>query len=412
MIGDGVRLRQVLINLLTNAIKFTPEGSVTLFVTRHTGESDDRHAVVEFQVRDTGIGISPEKQEMIFRAFEQEDTTTTRKFGGTGLGLTIASNLVRAMGGGDIKLESSPGLGSTFSFTVDLPLEPANPGIAARPGPNEGLEIKRPDTIRQEPGLAAGRLRVLVAEDNPFNGQLMLRLLEKRGHSVFIAENGELALEAATSRSFDLLLLDLHMPLLDGLDVIHSLRAREAAEPGRKRLPVIALTARSIAGIREECLAAGMDDVLQKPMPPDELFHAIEELLARQPAVSLRKESSLIDFEMLLSVCGGDETVMEGLKSVFLENLPKQLRELEKIDKEGALPALRESAHKIAGMLRAFSRECGDLALLIEEAAIAGDRPTCRREVERLVKDASRLMHEVESLTFQSLQDAAPLMAS
>lgn len=411
VVGDAGRLRQVLVNLLMNGIKFTPRGSVTLSVRKGAAgtAADEGRIPVEFLVRDTGIGISPEKQQLIIRAFEQEDTTTTRRFGGTGLGLTIASNLVRAMGGGDIQLESAPGQGSTFRFTIEFATALA---AASEPAPasrlNGAAAFDPPGAHRPQRSL-----RILVAEDNVFNGQLMCRLLGKYGHTVVLADDGERALQAATSQSFDLLLLDLHMPRLDGLEVLRGLRKHEAVEGAGagKRLPVIGLTARSVVDIREECLTAGMDDVLQKPAPPEVLFRTMERVLAPSDDAS-GTLPTLVDAEMLLAVCGADETVLEGLKAAFLENLPQQLDELRRFAAQGQLPQLREAAHKVAGMLRAFSRECGDLALAIEEAAIAGDEPSCRIGVERLLGDAGRLVREVEAMTFASLRQATPLAAS
>ncbi|HVJ85756.1 MAG TPA: response regulator, partial [Caulifigura sp.] len=254
-------------------------------------------------------------------------------------------------------------------------------------------------------------LRILVAEDNPFNGQLMTSLLGKRGHAVVIAENGEAALTAAMSQAFDVMLLDIHMPVLDGFEVIDGLRQWEASQPGCRRLPVIALTARSSREIRDRCLEAGMNDVLQKPTPADDLFRAIDAVMSGSPP-SPGETESLIDRQMMLAVCGANENVMEGLKAAVLENLPKQLGDLERLDASGSLVELREAAHKIAGTLRAFSKPCGELALAIEESAIAGDSAACHRGVDQLAQEVRRLLKEIEGLTFSDLMKVAkPIVA-
>lgn len=265
--GDVGRLRQVLTNLIGNAIKFTRRGSVEVDV-RHAPSSD----ALVFSVRDTGIGIAAEKQALIFCAFEQEDPSITRKFGGTGLGLTIAAQLAALMGG-DIRVESAPGCGSTFRFTVPFLRSPHAEAISISRGstPSGVAEVMR--------SFGANRaLRVLVGEDNELNVALLRELLRRRGHSARFADNGLTALELAVRGEYDLLLLDLHMPRLDGFSVVRAIRERERVT-GR-RLPIIALTARSSARDRERCLAAGMDAFLSKPIEAAVLWTAVDRLVA------------------------------------------------------------------------------------------------------------------------------------
>jgi CheY-like chemotaxis protein len=214
---------------------------------------------LHFSVRDTGIGIPPEKQQRIFAPFEQADSSTTRKYGGTGLGLSISARLVALMGG-ELTVSSRPGRGSTFAFTARFgrAVAPA----AARPGP-PGAGLAR--TTRP--------LRVLVAEDNPINQKLAQRLLEKQGHTVEVVDSGLAALEALRRRPFDLVLMDVQMPDLGGLEATAALRAEEQGT-GR-HLPVIALTAHAMQGDRERCLAAGMDGYLSKPLSARDLFETL-----------------------------------------------------------------------------------------------------------------------------------------
>jgi signal transduction histidine kinase/ActR/RegA family two-component response regulator len=244
VLADHERLRQVLVNLLGNAIKFTAHGSVSLEVA-HSGNQ------LECTVRDTGIGIPREKQEIIFEAFQQADNSTSRSYGGTGLGLTISKKLVESMGG-HLMLASEPGQGSTFWFTINAP-------TASAPAP-----VAEP---REE--MPALPLRILVVEDNRVNQHLALELLRKRGHTTAVAGNGQEALATIERDSFDLVLMDIQMPEMDGLEAVRHIREAEARTG--LHLPVVAMTARAMAGDREAILAAGMDDYLEKPVQMEKL---------------------------------------------------------------------------------------------------------------------------------------------
>jgi PAS domain S-box-containing protein len=271
LVGDAVRLRQVLQNLVGNAIKFTKQGEVAVRVEVADGPATGEEFVLRFTVRDTGIGIPTDGRERIFRAFEQADSSTTREYGGTGLGLTIASRLVALMGG-EIGVESEPGKGSTFTFTARFGQErhPSEAGGVARPSDSTH------EAATSAPAVAP--LRILVAEDSEFNSRHIARLLGRRGHAVRVATDGRQALDLVGEAAFDLLLLDIHMPELDGFQVAQAIRARERASGGH--LPVIALTAGARPEDRERCLAAGMDDYLSKPVRAAELFAMIERLVS------------------------------------------------------------------------------------------------------------------------------------
>lgn len=260
-LGDAMRLRQVLMNLLSNAVKFTSSGNVTLTVaTTASG--------VCFEVTDTGIGIPPEKLELIFSPFEQADSQITRRFGGTGLGLTISAALVRLMGG-DLQVVSTPGEGSTFRFTV--PFERA---------------AKQELTNEAAARSAIAGLRILVAEDNRVNQLVFERLLKRHGHSVVIAGNGAEALDRfRDSGPFDLVLMDLQMPVLSGPEAVQAIREIEA---GVSRVPVIAVTAHALNGDREACLASGFDAFLAKPVQLQELLACLERYGARRHSEELQ----------------------------------------------------------------------------------------------------------------------------
>ena len=575
LVGDEGRLRQVLLNLVGNAIKFTDAGEVVVRVTRdketaekdketrRQGDKDSRPlpgpaeelrgqsaleseqrpgslspclpVSLSFEVRDTGIGIPQERQDKIFRAFEQEDTSTTRKYGGTGLGLTIAARLVALMGG-KITLESEPGRGSLFAFTARFGRQPhaaeqitARPpvllhnlpvlivddnitnrrileewlrgwqmkpvavgdGVAAidalwhstscgRPYALVLLDARMPDVdglvlaaqIRQRAELSGTRiilltsgdrpgdltryreqrvnahllkpiqqdelletiyrvmsrangdappaartegagepargpvsaevpLRILVAEDNDFNAQLFEQLLVRRGHLVWMANNGREALSRVEGGAFDLLLLDVHMPELDGFQVIRAIRERERSTGGH--LPVIALTARSRNEDRERCLAAGMDDFLAKPVQAADLGAAIDRVVAARPPAD-RPGPGLLDPSVLLAACGGDAVILDKICKVFRTCLPDHLLAVQDALQKQDVIRLREAAHKICGMVAAFSSVAGGVASDIEDHAAQGRLEEARPLVRQLETMASELVRLASGLSLEALQ--------
>ncbi|MBK7951590.1 MAG: response regulator [Deltaproteobacteria bacterium] len=253
--GDPVRLRQVLVNLVGNAIKFTEQGSVAIEIVLVDADADG--AVLEARVRDTGIGVPSGVKAHIFDAFAQADGSTTRQFGGTGLGLAIVKRIVGLMGG-DVAVDSEPGQGSVFSFTARLA-----PAASRDEGSASFVPVQEAKATR--PARRTG-CRVLVAEDNPVNTEVVTAMLRLLGHEVESVANGRAAVEVSGLRSFDLVLMDCQMPEMDGFAATRAIREREQ-QTGRsgQRVPVVALTAHAMTGDREHCLAAGMDDYLSKP---------------------------------------------------------------------------------------------------------------------------------------------------
>ncbi len=265
VIGDPGRLRQVLVNLLGNSVKFTEVGGVSLDVAEVCRE--DRAVAIQVSVRDTGIGIPPDKIKAVFEPFTQADGSTTRRYGGTGLGLSITGNLVKLMGG-EITAESEAGHGSRFEFTVKFALPES---ATTRPGDQgDGPSV----SYASDSGGAS--LRVLTAEDNVVNQRLIARLLQKWGHEVTIVGTGDEAVRAVEHDAFDLVLMDVQMPGMDGFEATRTIRAREAAV-GR-RLTILAITAHAMKGDRERCLEAGMDGYLSKPINAAELRQHVQYL--------------------------------------------------------------------------------------------------------------------------------------
>ena len=259
IVADWSRLLQVLVNLVGNALKFTQEGHVTVDVALDSRRAD--RLVLRFAIADTGIGIPADRQDAIFEAFRQADGSTTRRYGGTGLGLTISRRMVE-LSGGRMWLESAAGRGTTFHFTMPVTL--AVSALAGTEGADSSTDVAR----------RTSALRILLAEDNVVNRRLALRLLEKMGHRVSIATTGREALAALETHDFDLAILDVQMPEVDGIEATTIVRARERET--RRHLPIIAMTAHTMVGDRERCLRAGMDGYVPKPIDQRVLAEEIQ----------------------------------------------------------------------------------------------------------------------------------------
>jgi CheY-like chemotaxis protein len=275
VIGDPGRLRQVLVNLMGNAIKFTERGSIDVLVD--SVKRADDNLEVHIAVRDTGIGIAEEHQARVFEPFAQADGSATRKYGGTGLGLAICTRLVEAMKG-RIWLESALGQGSTFHFTARFALRGASGQRQQSPYPQErNGQLHAVHNGRHDVAAIASPARILVVDDNDINQRLTLCLLEKKHHTVTVVANGKEALEALDRERFDLVLMDVQMPVMNGFEATAAIREKEKGT-GR-RLPIIALTAHAMKGDRERCLDAAMDAYLSKPIQAEQLWEAVERAL-------------------------------------------------------------------------------------------------------------------------------------
>lgn len=263
-VGDPLRLGRVMINLIGNAIKYTEQGSVSVEARIHTHEDDPNIRLLEFSVTDTGIGIAADKIDHIFEQFAQADSSITRRFGGTGLGLNIVKRLVEKMNG-TIGVESTEGVGSSFWFT--LPLMLADTAADLRKQVSHKRRINKMPDAQRTP---VEKLRILIAEDHILNQQYMHYMLRRMGVAHYdIVENGRLAIAALATDAYDLVLMDCHMPEMSGYEATQEIREYETKTG--KHIPIIAMTADAMVGTREHCLKAGMDEYISKPINPDEL---------------------------------------------------------------------------------------------------------------------------------------------
>ena len=394
LVGDASRLRQILFNLVGNAIKFTHRGRVKVTVTRAGADTTqftralppgagaepapDRE-LFHFCVSDTGIGIPLEKQALLFQPFSQADSSISRRYGGTGLGLAISNRLCQRMGG-RIWVESAPGQGSRFHFTLALGI-----GTELPPAPPSGPLV----TLR--------RLHVLLAEDNAVNREVAVSMLGRMGHAVVLADDGQEALAALARDSFDLLLLDMQMPGMDGFEVIRHIRADEAAT-GNRRLPIVSVTAHALKGDRERCLAAGADEYVSKPVRRPELAQAIARALTPAPPNTALPSSGL-DQARLLRELEGDTHLLRDLVRLYFETTPGLCGQIRQALQTEDPALLRRAAHTLKGTVAQFGvthigQLCGDL----EQAAATGQLAAAPQLVRALEADLQTLDQDLRRL--------------
>jgi PAS domain S-box-containing protein len=526
LVGDPGRLRQILVNLLNNAVKFTERGEVVFRVA--VAEQNETSAVLHFEVLDTGIGIPADKLSSIFAPFVQVDGSLTRKRDGTGLGLAISRRLIEIMGG-NLLAESEPGRGSRFHFkarfgiskslpphAVAQPVDPARlrglavlvvddnatnrfileemlsswrmrPTVAASAA--AALDILRhaasigepfslalvdghmPDMdgfmlsaeIRNDPqlrdcavvmltsgaqagsasrnrelGLAAclakpvrhadllktltnvlggatpaqskdgapaesmaaprRKLRILLAEDNPINQNLSVRLLAKLGHEVIVAGDGKSALAVLARQSFDLILMDLQMPEMDGLEATGVIRSQETARggygPNGSRIPIIAMTAFAMTGDREKCLQAGMDGYVSKPVRAQELFAAIDRMTEAplQPVAATASAADAVDWSAALDYVAGDEQMLRDLVGIFLTEAPRWMGELRQAVAANHVADVKRISHNLKGSVRMFgSKSAFDSAFLLEQMSRNGNLADASSAMTALEQSIERL---------------------
>ena len=341
IMADAHRLRQAIANLVSNGIKFTQTGSVRLKTAALSQK--DRRVRLRFEIIDTGIGIAPSMQQKIFESFRQNDESITREFGGTGLGITIAKRLVRLMGG-EIHLESIPERGSRFWF--DLSFDIASETPVAEPSP-------------QEIASTIETMRILVAEDHPTNQMIVRHNLEQYGHEVTIAENGLQVLEACAAKRFDLILMDVQMPKMNGIEAARRIRGSDTPN---KDVPIVAATASSEKAVREACMAAGMNEVVTKPLLIARLVDTLKNLqhIADTESKEIKKgassktetgghESPPIDYPALIDRLDGDRNFAKVLLDGFCGQTETLLEEMHTAFETQNLETMRQAAHTIKG---------------------------------------------------------------
>jgi two-component system, sensor histidine kinase len=370
LVGDALRLRQILVNLIGNAIKFTQSGDIRMRVdiaSQLPGE-----VCLHFAVIDTGIGIPRDKQELVFEAFAQADGSSARRFGGTGLGLSISARLVELMGG-DIWVESEVGRGSAFRFTANFGLQGA---LAPPHRPAEPLDVVRAITV-------------LVAEDEQVHRELVAHLLRSRGHHVVTARNGREALVELARHPVQIVLLDLQMPEMDGLQLATAIRAWERGQGGH--LPLVAMTASVMSKDLEQCHAAGIDETLIKPIARERLFRMVESLATdTEPLVLPPPE--LAGRAAFLEGLGNDTGLARRLIDLFLQDSGRLLADISHAIADRDAERLRRAAHTMKGSVSNFPAGAArDTAARMELIGFDGDFeaavevfPLLEKEIERL----------------------------
>jgi two-component system sensor histidine kinase/response regulator len=364
--GDALRLGQILLNFANNAVKFTERGSVTLCVRQQHRDAD--RAVLEFAVQDTGIGLAPEQIAQLFQSFAQADASTTRKYGGTGLGLAISKRLAELMGG-EVGVDSEPGRGSRFWLRLPLLVLPDLPGDLAGAKHAPLAAAGPPAGLAADASLAGAR--VLLAEDNAINQEVAVALLQEVGCTVDVADDGAQALARLRSARYDLVLMDMQMPVMDGLQAAAAIRRM----PGLQELPIIAMTANVMPQDRERCSAAGMNDFVGKPIEPDELWRTLRTWY--RPRASADVDAHTPE--------APERPAAMALPSVA--DVPPWPHRLETVDLQRGLARMLGNAVLYRQTLRRFVQTQADSAWAIRSALDNGR-----------VDDAERLVHTVKGL--------------
>ncbi len=381
--GDAERLNQVLVNLVSNAIKFTNEGSVRLSL--ENVETTSATATIKFSVQDTGIGIPFDKQEQIFERFEQLDNAFVRQQGGTGLGLAITKTLVEAMGG-NITVKSEPGKGSAFSFSISFQLQ-------EQPVREENSKVPLNQGVVSDPR----KIKVLMAEDNRVNQLLVTKLLEPFSLSVKYVTNGHEVISAVEQEDFDVLLMDVQMPVMDGITATKTIRSRL-----NKPVPIVGMTAYVQPNEIERCYAAGMNDYIAKPINEEQFFAVLKKyiyLASLQPVEApLNGGHTDTDFTFLNKLCNGNEAAVKMVLAELDKQLPADIRSLENALSLNDRSALRSIVHHLKSTLSPLGPESLAAEVLAEFSAKLHDNEDSLKESSgsRLLSALNMLMQSVK----------------
>lgn len=378
VVGDPLRLRQILTNLVNNAVKFTEQGSVVVRFQASSAAEPNRF-LLNLEVSDTGTGIPSEKLPFIFDKFTQADGSITRRYGGTGLGLAITQKLVETHGG-KIWAESEVGRGSTFHVT--LPYERADGALslpaAARPAGQAGAGPRtRPPA------------RLLLVEDNLVNQKVVAAILGKRGYTIEMAANGQEALEKLAAHNYALVLMDIQMPVLDGLEATRRIRQVDAW----RDLPILAMTAHAMVGDRERCLAAGMNAYISKPVNPAHLIATVEAFLEPHAAAEMTADHAPpIDRDRAVRLMDADQDLMRGLVHLFLQLAPERLQKLHAAAARADATELSLESRALKGAAeRIAARSVAECAAAVDQAAQQHDYARIGEQLVRLESELERL---------------------
>lgn len=393
--GDRTLLNQVLTNLLSNAVKFTERGTIELRAT--CLEKTSHNHTIQFSVSDTGRGIPPEKQELIFKDFKQIEDVQKGKNVGTGLGLAIVKRLLSLMGG-LITLESEPGKGSTFCFTLTFPTFHTDFVLTGEPT----AQPKKLESVTLK------GLRALVAEDNPLNQKLIARILSGWGVQFHLAENGKQALRLAHQHRYDFVLMDLHMPEMNGVDATAAIR--NSTDNPNHNIPIIALTAAAMLDEKRAAMKAGMSDFMTKPFSPALLKRMLRNWISAGPASDEKIEpmdanpSEKIDLSYLVELSGGDKEFIGEMLQTFLGETSEMLDNLKEVENGDDHERTYQIAHKLKSSLKMIGMErAAELCLQIEEKARAEQADEIQRSnikdlVECVQQTIPALEEELASL--------------
>lgn len=335
LLGDPVRLNQILINLISNAVKFTHIGEI--YVKVELDHKEDKTHYIKFSVSDTGVGVPKEKVNHIFESFTQADESVTRRYGGTGLGLSIVKQLVELQNG-TIEVRSLESKGTKFVFVI--PYES---------GQIKDLVQPQSSKTKTTPRHSFKGLKVLLVEDNDINRLYALNILKKWECEVDGAENGYIALERLRTNDYDIILMDIQMPVMDGYEATKNIR--RGLKPPKSYIPIIALTANAIKGDNEKCLEVGMNDYLSKPFQPEDLYKVLSKFATEKPVQSNGRrpaeEEKVTDLSYLTSVCDGDKVFMRDMIETFISNTPSAINEIKKLINKSDWSKVGDVAHKL-----------------------------------------------------------------
>lgn len=370
LIGDPTRIQQILNNLIGNAVKFTENGLIEIIVKNY--EITQNKTRLVFKVKDTGIGISEEEQKLLFRSFTQVDSTITRKYGGTGLGLAISKRLIELMDG-DIWMESKKGEGSAFSFSIELGYKGDFNTLNSQNNAN--------NTYKTE-----GSLRVLLAEDNKTNQMVVSSMLNKRGYSLTCVDNGSEVLEELKRTVYDIILMDIQMPEMDGLEATKLIR--EGEKGSSSHIPIIAVTAYALKGDKEKFLKAGMDDYISKPIDINILYKTLEKYEKKKKETDVKLYTQKKDLNEI-SAAGITE---DGDNSKIINKISEYTERLKMNISDGNMQSIEQSAHLIKTLAQTIENEN------IKKSAFKIELSGRKGKLEGINELYNNLLHEIEKI--------------